>query len=369
MSKNKKKKKVQKQGNSQVAQDIGLGLKTLISNDACIKAAREWRGLKDIIPVVVALGAVVLALVPYFVQQNSVQGSSVVLANPTGSYELGLAELVHSIAYDENNNVRPEPITLGVSQDGKLQFENKTTDFFNYPAGNPRWYTVSRMEEDSEGKLVDKIAFEVFINTDPTNLTDTTFFTRIDKGEDPFTGIPFEADKESYRASYIAFGQESVRFRRRNQTVTANGLTGTYSEIKGRSITDFAKSEKLADVKDIDQAYIDEVATYFVDFINKSFEPSKQAGLWMYTGIFFGVDAGAIILFGLMLFLMTRGKKNPFRIYTLWETQKMAYWSALAPAILSLFGFAIPSMAFILFFFIFGFRMMWMSMKSMRPAV
>ena len=360
-----KKKKAKKQANPQIAANIFLGLKTTISNDACIKAAREWKGALNIIPVVLALGSVVLALVPYFVQQNGIQGSTAVLGAPSSSYEVGLSELVHSLAYDAEGNERAEPITLEVSSEGKLHFVNNSTDFFNSGSGSDGWYTITRMEENSEHKLEPQIMFEAFFNTAPATTTDDVFFSYIDAFKNPFTGNLRDSQVEVFKGSYIAFGRESVRFRRRNEIVTVTGLTGTYELLKGTSLTQFAASLKGKDVNSAE--YIGSVKTYFTDFVNKSYEPAKQKGLWMYTGIFFGVDAGAIILFGAMLFLMTRGKKNPFRIYTFWETQKMAYFAALTPSILSLIGFAIPNMAFILFFFIFGFRMMWMSMKSMRP--
>ncbi len=362
---NKNKKKAKKQMNPQVAQDIFLGLKTTISNDACIKAAREWKGVRDIIPVVLALGSVVLALVPYFVQQNSVQGSSAVLTSPTGNYEVGLSKMIHSLAYDSTDAERATPITLEITSEGKLNFVNNSTDFLNSGEGTDAWYTLTRKEEDANDVLVDRIVFEAFFNTSARS--DTDFFTDIDAFKNPFTGNIRDSQKETFEGSYIAFGKESVRFRRRNELTTATGLTGSYGMLKGTSLTTFANSMKGKDATK--QEYITEVKTYFVDFINKSYEPAKQQGVWMYTGIFAAVDAGAIILFGLMLFLMTRGKKNPFRIYTFWETQKMAYWAAFTPALLSLIGFAIQGMAFILFFFIFGFRMMWMSMKSMRPQV
>ena len=360
-----KKKKAKKQVNPEIAANIFLGLKTTISNDACIKAAREWKGALNIVPIVLALGSVVLALVPYFVQQNGLQGSTAVLGTPSSSYETGLSQLIHSLAYDSNGNERPEAITLEVTAEGKLHFVNNTTDFFNSGSGQDGWYTITRKEENADKDLQDQIMFEAFFNTAPATTTDEMFYSYIDAFKNPFTGNLRDSQVEVFKGSYIAFGRESVRFRHRNEIVAFTGLTGSYELLKGKSLTDFAASLKGQDVNS--SQYINSVKTYFVDFVNKSYEPAKQKGLWMYTGIFFGVDLGAMILFGLMLFLMTRGKKNPFRIYTFWETQKMAYFAAPTPALLSLIGFAIPNMAFILFFFIFGFRMMWMSMKSMRP--
>jgi maltodextrin utilization protein YvdJ len=65
---------------------------------------------------------------------------------------------------------------------------------------------------------------------------------------------------------------------------------------------------------------------------------------------------------------MTRGKSNPFRVYTFWECQKIAYWASLAPAILAMIlSFSLPAYAMIYYIFFYGMRIMWMSMRSLRP--
>ncbi len=370
MSNKNKKKKAKKQMNPQVMQDVLLGFKTLISNDACITTAREWKGVvKNIIPVGLALGAVVLALVPYFVQQNQVQGSTAVLGTPSSNYEVGLSSMVHSLAYDENNTVRATPITLEIDDQGKLVFDDTGSNFRNAGTSTQTWYQLTRKEENSSGALTDHIVFEAFFNTEAIN--DNEFFARVDTNQNPYTAetraTQVGTDATVYQSSYIAFGTESVRFRRRNETTTVVGLTGTYELLKNYDLTELA-TVTLKEVDYNTSEYIDTVKNYFKTFVNNSYEPSKQRSLWMYTGIFFAVDAGAILLFGAMLFLMTRGKKNPYRVYTFWQTQKMAYWASFTPGVLSLIGFAIPNMAFIMFFFLFGFRMMWMSMKSLRPV-
>jgi hypothetical protein len=73
-------------------------------------------------------------------------------------------------------------------------------------------------------------------------------------------------------------------------------------------------------------------------------------------------------LLGLTVFLMTRGKTNPFRIYTFWECQKIAYWAAFSPSVLALIGFAFPAYAPLVYIFLYGMRVMWMSMRSLRPV-
>ena len=94
----------------------------------------------------------------------------------------------------------------------------------------------------------------------------------------------------------------------------------------------------------------------------------KLSSSWSYAGIVLAIYAGLEVIFGLVVFLLTRGKRNPFRVYTFWETQKIAYWAGVAPALLSLaLGFLLTQFSLMLFIFLFGMRLMWLSMKTMRP--
>ena len=103
--------------------------------------------------------------------------------------------------------------------------------------------------------------------------------------------------------------------------------------------------------------------------MNTSFEDTKNALALQNAGVFMGIDAGIVLLFGLLLFLMTRGKKNPFRIYSFWDTTKIACWASFTPGVLSVaLGFALTNYAVLIFMFTFGMRIMWMTMKSLRPA-
>lgn len=103
-------------------------------------------------------------------------------------------------------------------------------------------------------------------------------------------------------------------------------------------------------------------------FFNTTYLTNKYTAMWQTTLIMFGINLGIVVFMGLMVYLLTRGKMNPFRIYTIWDTQKIVYWAAPAPAVLSLaFGFMIASFAQIAFPLLIGMRLMWLSMKTLRP--
>ena len=80
------------------------------------------------------------------------------------------------------------------------------------------------------------------------------------------------------------------------------------------------------------------------------------------------VNVGIILIMSFMLWVLTRGKNNPYRIFTVWECFKTVFWASLAPAILTTgLGFLIQSFASTMFPLLLGVRVMWLSMKSLRP--
>ena len=71
---------------------------------------------------------------------------------------------------------------------------------------------------------------------------------------------------------------------------------------------------------------------------------------------------------GFLMWLLTRGKNNPNNYFTPWLTQKVEARLALAPGILTMIlGFFLPQYVPIGFIVTLGLRVMWISMKELRP--
>ena len=88
----------------------------------------------------------------------------------------------------------------------------------------------------------------------------------------------------------------------------------------------------------------------------------------MQLGIISAVNAGIVLIMGFMLWILTRGKNNPYRLFTVWEAFKMAFWACISPALITVaLGFLITNFAATMFPLLVGVRIMWMSMKSLRP--
>ena len=85
-------------------------------------------------------------------------------------------------------------------------------------------------------------------------------------------------------------------------------------------------------------------------------------------GIISAVNAGIVLIMGFMVWVLTRGKNNPYRLFTIWESFKIAFWASISPAVLTVaLGFLIQTFAATMFPLLIGVRVMWLSMKSLRP--
>ena len=88
----------------------------------------------------------------------------------------------------------------------------------------------------------------------------------------------------------------------------------------------------------------------------------------MSTFLFFGIYIALLIIMGLLLWLLTRGKNNVFNYLKFMDTEKMAWWASLAPGILAMIvGFIFNNFAQMAFIILIGLRTMWMAMKQLRP--
>jgi len=80
------------------------------------------------------------------------------------------------------------------------------------------------------------------------------------------------------------------------------------------------------------------------------------------------IDAVVVLIMGLMVWILTRGKNNPYHLFSVWHCFATAFWAALTPAILTVgLGFLIQSFASMMFPLLVGVRVMWLTMKSLRP--
>ena len=364
MSNNKKKKRKlspsEQAHRAQMKEEALLGLRTLINNDACIKTSREWKGFKGHgIPVLIAIVSVLIALVPSLVTRLNVNAGGSFIASPNYSYNVGLQGFTESM-YAESCHVKI--VDGAIVTEGNL--ENVLTAKQEGSASKSTWY----QEVTTSTTGTKKITFEAFVNTDPA-LSDDDFFANI-AGDGTLCKTPDGYNRDVLLTwNYLAIGKNSILFTEYNTSTgkAYSAVKGSYDRLNGYDLI----NDNMPEAGVTGLAAQSAIADKWANVISLSYETTKISSTFQFVGVLGAVYLGLIGLFGLLIFLMTRGKNNPMRIFSLWDTQKMAYWASFSPAVLSLaIGFMMSTSAIgiFAFIFLFGMRLMWMSMKSLRPA-
>ena len=195
--------------------------------------------------------------------------------------------------------------------------------------------------------------------------------------------VASDSEDSKYAPSYIVLAKEGI-YTRINQEDSTNVGNGTYTayaadwkEFKaGHELlknvmpknegTKTPKSAVEVDLKD--QAQRTEIFNNWKEIYRKSFISQRNYNVLMSSLVFLGVYIILIFIMGLLVFLLTRGKTNMFNYLKFMDCQKMVWWAALAPALLALiFGFIFSNFAQMIFIILIGLRVMWMSMKQLRP--
>ena len=384
---------------------ILLILKTLFSNNACVEAARTREKKYNIIAPIFAALAIFFSVLPLAVTGFKKTGTSVTYGSMGWSYhtEVALHEFVNktnatmevsgedgkhvlTITDSSNNGETFKTDTLvqkclidttnieygtDIKYTDKVNITNWVYDIDPNPTEEPP--TIQKV---STGEALTKevAAYQDWINKkfgyrrlEIYNLTDKddkdfeTQVTNIINNKNPFKENEYmHTDKDgsakSRNVSFIAFGKSRVYFALfQPGSTSATGFYGDYNNTATGNLKDALKGDDAS-----------ATLTKFQTFLNEAYKNNNYSATWKSAGILIGVDAGVIIFMGLMIFVLTRGKNNPFRIYSFWDGQKIAFYASFTPGLIGLLGFAMSNMAMMLFILSLGIRVMWLSMRTLR---
>lgn len=344
-------------------------MKSLINNDACIEGGRTKRWFFAVIFAVLSL---VMAVLPIMVTSLQAQGSDFTAGNYLYNYDNVIVAFSDSL---EDNN-----LSMVVSEDanGRFLAVDKTQWEAAYTANAYKQYV--HLNNDS------KVDFEVYY-TEAVGQEFVDYYTLVSQNKSPIDGSWREAADTARSTSYLIFGRERMvgQLFQPGNTTALSGVSGDYLKLDlGFDFKSLATVEidgityvtshddKFSEPNgflSID-AYRSQIQNRWNDVYDAVYYNTKMVTARDSTLIMLGVDALLIFFMGLMIFILTRGKRNPFRIYTFWETQKIAYWASFTPSLLALiFGFIFTEYAVMIFVMLIGVRIMWMSMKSLKPAM
>lgn len=362
MSKNKNKNAGKKKAGLSEATKSNLktGFLTLVNNDAAIKAGREFHWW---MPVILAITGLVLTLIPTFVSNMQINMGNTVLAANGYSASTGLAKF--------QKELKEKNIDLKIGDEGLLHYdESVVTPLYNAGGSDEK-----KAYYEASNEVAGYPQLRVLFSSDAiSSLMVNTLSTYDVKTSSTITasdGTTSEQETStSYRVSVLIFKESGFTFASypdRSTATTSTAVSYSYEGLKGKSLLSLCPDSSIDSSS---QDYVTAVRDNYRALLNKGYEATKVEASWKNVGILSGINAGIVLLLGLVLFLVTRGRNNPYRMITFWEAQKIAYWEVMAPAILSLvLGFIMASsstysIAMFSFLFLYGMRIMWTSMKS-----
>lgn len=331
-----------------------LVLKSLINNDACIEGGRKrpwW------IAIVIFFISMILSVVPIFVQTITKKGSTFV--DTTYGYEIGARAFIEDI--------NDKGLILEVKEQGKnkyLSLDQSRWDAI-YPLTDDRGYHCYK-HQNIDGE----VDFQVFfIEGKIENQTLDEIVNDVFVGDGVF---------EKRSVSFLLLGSEDIvsYVYKQYNTTPANKFVGDYKKFDtgfqlnniNHVIIDGVYFDRTTIPADLYQHYTKITWENWIYFFNQAYLYQRGQATWQTTLLMFGINAGITLFMGLMVFILTRGKYNPYKVYTIFDCMFIACWCTLAPAILTTgLGFLIKSFSQIIFPLLLGVRVMWLSMKSLRP--
>lgn len=367
------KKEVKKNG---LWEGVKFFFSSLFSNDTCVEARKKpwYTG------VVIALLSCVVATLPTMVSYFSRSGSSF-FERPTNGLDTALVEFEKTLSDNdvsmkiENNKlVVDEAKWNSICKDS----QGVAQDFYGH------YYTVNNavLEENGNEKIESTTYCDLavyYVEAEKLTLVQKTIMeyasAEILTKQDPNAALNNGVKAEDkYKTNLIVFSEEAfVAYKAPVGTDSyASAIQGKYDFGKALDLKDLYKKDiNGKDYKDAlgTAAHRDAVLETYSKFFALSWESTKNTIAWQYSGIALAINTGLVFLFGLMVWLMTRGKQNPYHDFSFLDAQKISWWSASAPALLSLLGFVpfFANFAMFLFLFLMGMRTMWMSTRTLRP--
>jgi len=365
--------------------NLKLILKSLINNAACVEGGRHrpW-----FFAVIIALLSLAVAIIPTFVQTFTKSGDQVV---STADYGVQTA----SQRFIEDINDHNIKLTIEAGDSSNILDNSAAIIKFKElaDAGVKNEFHNSAFTKDVNGNVCwshtntdGVIDFQAYLLTEE-QYADTNVITSISSYK------VIEEEKEVTKKRVGSFLVLSPKYaalyvqKNVSGTLTDIGsIYGDYSHFDTKtssvSINDFnggRTTAKLIEEFPITEDKIADSGVRYAEYRSSTwdnwklfyktfYQNTRLTTTWQTTLLIAGIDAALILFMGLMIFILTRGKNNPFRIYTFWESQKIAYWTCITPAILTCgLSFLITSFSQIFFALFLGVRVMWLSMKTLRP--
>ena len=365
----KKLKKVRKGLSPKAKFTLGNAFKGLISNQACIDGSR---GSAWWVAAIFLVFSSILPLLPTLGQLSKLNGNSFIANN---NFDLD-KQLAHFVYYAKQENIefKAEGGLLHYYKDG----DRKDEEGFKNPQKIPGYFENYECEWSYLNTVTNQIDLKMYFWVDENlqaNINTIITEKLAVKTHDKYTGAE---GQKPYLPNIVIFTPTTmaVCLYKVDTDVQAAVSNGGLNWVNTPSVGLVERLIGGADTSVSESTFVNEnsykVISEFKNICTETYLTQKAKTKWTNLGIYFAIYVGVILFLGLMVFILTRGKRNPYNFLNIWECQKISWWASASPAIigtlLSLIfsGNTIGQMAFIL---VVSLRVMWLSMKQLRPVV
>lgn len=355
------------------------GFKSLYSNDAVMESAKNtpwW------IAVIIAVVATFIPVIPITVAASNQYGSSF-LSKYTENMETYLTQAGLDLKTAENefivSNDRLAYEINGVDQEqAELIPTSKLVDVYTYEA-----------TRDSKTQIDFKLFYTTAGNSKKDDINIATIVSDYIENADFSYAVGTTTQKKDilpeeqeshtyYYPSYILLSKYGIhaKIMRPNSTIAYSVPTGfgdwknteEGTKLIENSLAVFDEDGIVVTPSINNQEYTKGVLDNWKVYFDESYISTRDTNVTYSLLIYYGIYLLMLLFMGLMVFLLTRGKRNIFNYLKFGICLKMAAWSSITPAVLALIlGFVLPAYAIMYFIVLLGIRVMWMSMKQLRP--
>lgn len=363
---------------------IGTFFKSLVNNDAAIEGGKKGPVWLGAVLFVLSVG---LPLIPIAVNTAKTRGSSAL-----GAAACGLDTHLTAASLQAKEDGKTFEITSGncvykVSgvQDDRYEDDKALEPIYTYESTKQEFITDENGVVLPTTNTLNQIEFQVYYTARDFNAKDALTVSSMVKtlagleykvGTKELKSDADDVDTKYYTPSFMVIYKSGLYIANYVQdTTTVNGAT-TFSS-NWKNTKDCELVTRVLDVKDIadsaktykNTSYVKGVYANWQKVVDETYKTAKGQNLGKAMAIYGGVYVGIIVLMGFMLWLLTRGKNNPFNYLNFWTTSKISAWASFAPSILGMIGgFIFAQYAPFVFIIFEGLRMMWLAMKNLRPV-
>ena len=345
---------------------------SLIKNDSAIDGAKTapwW------IAVILFIIGTFLPIIPIMVNNSKTYGAQYI-SNYVYGYEQGLTTTAKELkdkgyTFKVENNALIARYNDEVISNTSEEVEGVSKD--EYP--------IAYYETNKEG--VTQYSFFVYYSDRPYskgNKSIAKLISRIETyqyavgGELMYDSTIHDKKTPMYSPSYLLLFKEGFY----SKIYKTNSTTAGSSTYTGYNWKNAKFDELLTDILTVanveqdvaNMQYVNGVLDNFKDVANNAYKEQKNYTFWFQSGLYYGIYIALGIFMGLMLFVLTRGRNNPNRNLNLWVGIKISWWIDFTPGLLAMIlGFVWSAAAGLAYIVLMGLRTMWLSMRSLNPAL